>query len=146
MKNIIVKDNVINITGINDDDFVSLTDIARIKNPKEPKDVVKNWMRLRSTLGFLGLWETLNNPDLNKYNTVNATHKIGSATSGLNFPTNSKETCVLKIEVFGQDDSSRIAIQTFYPNSTIYKFYVRRYTASNDTWSLWGKVSLVQDK
>ena len=33
MKNIIVKDNVINITGINDDDFVSLTDIARIKNP-----------------------------------------------------------------------------------------------------------------
>ena len=88
---------------------------------------------------------TLNNPDLNKYNTVNATHKIGSATSGLNFPTTSKETGVLKIEVFGQDDSSRIAIQTFYPNSTIYKFYVRRYTASNDTWSLWGKVSLVQD-
>ena len=66
MKNIIVKDNVINITGINDDDFVSLTDIARIKNPKEPKDVVKNWMRLRSTLEFLGLWETLNNPDFNR--------------------------------------------------------------------------------
>ena len=66
MKNIIVNDNVINITGINDDDFVSLTDIARIKNPKEPKDVVKNWMRLRSTLEFLGLWETLNNPDFNR--------------------------------------------------------------------------------
>ena len=48
------------------DDFVSLTDIARINNPKEPKDVVKNWMRLRSTLGFLGLWETLNNPDFNR--------------------------------------------------------------------------------
>ena len=49
-----------------DVDFVSLTDIARIKNPKEPKDVVKNWMRLRSTLEFLGLWETLNNLDFNR--------------------------------------------------------------------------------
>ena len=55
MKNIVVKDKIINITGVNDD-YVSLTDIARIKNPIEPKDVVKNWMRLRSTLEFLGLW------------------------------------------------------------------------------------------
>ncbi len=55
MKNIVVKDKIINITGINYDDYVSLTDIARLKNPKEPKDVVKNWLRLRSTLEFLGL-------------------------------------------------------------------------------------------
>ena len=63
MKNIVVKDKIINITGVNDDDYVSLTDIARIKNPKEPKDVVKNWLRLRSTLEFLGLWEKINNPN-----------------------------------------------------------------------------------
>lgn len=44
------------------DDFISLTDIARYKNPEEPKDVVKNWMRSRSTLEFIGLWEQLNNP------------------------------------------------------------------------------------
>lgn len=61
MKNITVKEKVINITGIGDDDYISLTDIARIKNSKEPKDVVKNWMRLRSSLEFLGLWETINN-------------------------------------------------------------------------------------
>lgn len=66
MKSIIVKDKVINITGISDDDYVSLTDIAKIKNPKEPKDVVKNWMRLRSSLEYLGLWETINNPDFNR--------------------------------------------------------------------------------
>ena len=66
MKSIVVKDKIINITGISDDDFVSLTDIARIKNPKEPKDVVKNWMRLRSTLEYLGLWEILNNPSFNR--------------------------------------------------------------------------------
>ena len=66
MKNIIVKDKVINITGVNDDDYINLTDIARIKNPKEPKDVVKNWMRLRSTLEYLGLWKSLNNPYFNR--------------------------------------------------------------------------------
>lgn len=61
MKSIIVKDRTINITGVGDDDYISLTDIARIKNEVEPKDVVKNWLRLRATLEYLGLWERLNN-------------------------------------------------------------------------------------
>jgi hypothetical protein len=43
--------------------YICKTDIARYKNPAEPKDVVKNWMRSRSTIEFLGLWEYLNNPD-----------------------------------------------------------------------------------
>ena len=43
--------------------YISLTDLARYKNPYEPKDVVKNWMRLRSTIEFLGLWEQLYNPN-----------------------------------------------------------------------------------
>jgi hypothetical protein len=47
----------------NEDDFISLTDIARYKNPEEPKVVVQNWMRIRSTIEFLGVWEQLNNPD-----------------------------------------------------------------------------------
>jgi hypothetical protein len=36
--------------------------LLRIKNPDEPKDVVKNWLWSRSTLDFLGLWEKINNP------------------------------------------------------------------------------------
>ncbi len=44
-------------------DYLSLTDIARYKNPHEPKDVVKNWMRSKNTIEFLGLWENLNNLD-----------------------------------------------------------------------------------
>lgn len=36
-----------------------MTDIARYKNPAEPKDVVKNWMRSRITIEFLGIWEQL---------------------------------------------------------------------------------------
>ena len=43
-------------------DYISLTDIARYKNVQEPKDVVKNWLRVRDTIEFLGLWETIHNP------------------------------------------------------------------------------------
>lgn len=63
------KNKKINVQGLdivlyedNNNDFISLTDIARFKNPAEPKDVVKNWMRSRTTIEFLGLWEQLNNP------------------------------------------------------------------------------------
>jgi len=47
----------------NENDYISLTDIARYKNPLEPKDVVKNWMRNYSTIEFLGIWERINNPN-----------------------------------------------------------------------------------
>jgi len=46
----------------NNSDYISLTDIARHKNPAFPADVVKNWMRTRGTIDFLGLWERLHNP------------------------------------------------------------------------------------
>lgn len=42
------------------DEFISLTDIARYKSD-EPKDVIKNWMRSKDTIEFLGLWESLHN-------------------------------------------------------------------------------------
>ena len=45
-----------------ENEFISLTDIARYKS-NDPNDVIRNWMRSRETLEFLGLWETLHNPD-----------------------------------------------------------------------------------
>ena len=38
-----------------------MTDIAKQKNPDAPADIIKNWLRSRSTIEFLGLWESLNN-------------------------------------------------------------------------------------
>lgn len=58
-----VQNTPINLKRVNSSDFLSLTDIARAKNPDEPKDVVKNWLRSRQTIDFLGLWEQINNPD-----------------------------------------------------------------------------------
>ena len=40
-----------------------LTDIARYKNPLEPKEAVRNWLRRKDTIEYLGLWEQLNNPN-----------------------------------------------------------------------------------
>ena len=63
MKQIInVKGSEVTFYSQNQDDFISLTDIARYKNPDFPKDVVKNWMRNINTVEYLGLWERLNNP------------------------------------------------------------------------------------
>jgi len=49
--------------GDGKEDFISLTDIARYRNPVEPFSVINNWMRSRSTIEFLGLWEKLSNPN-----------------------------------------------------------------------------------
>lgn len=50
----------------NQDDFISLTDIAKFKNIDDPRFVIQNWMRNRDTLEFIGLWETLHNPNFNR--------------------------------------------------------------------------------
>lgn len=59
---IIVKGIEIVTFKKNESDFISLTDIAKYKGIIETGDVIKNWMRNRSTIEFLGLWEKLNNP------------------------------------------------------------------------------------
>jgi len=49
----------------NQQDVFCLTDIAKFKNPDHPDDVIRNWLRSRSTVEFLGVWERLNNPSFN---------------------------------------------------------------------------------
>ena len=53
MKNIIVKDKNISIQSINDEDYISLNDIAKIKNEDEPNSVISNWFRKVDTIEFL---------------------------------------------------------------------------------------------
>lgn len=50
------------ISAIGKEDYISLTDIAKYRSD-EPNDVVKNWLRSKSTIEFLGLWEQMNNPN-----------------------------------------------------------------------------------
>ena len=64
------KSTIIEVKGLEvvfiqtqQEDFVSITDIAKYKNPDAPRDIIKNWMRSKNTIELLGLWEKLHNPD-----------------------------------------------------------------------------------
>jgi len=48
-----------------EEDFISLTDIARYRDAERGDYIIQNWMRNRNTIEFLGIWEQLNNPDFN---------------------------------------------------------------------------------
>jgi len=51
------------IKQVNQADYFSLTDIAKYKNHEFPADVVKNRLRNKNTIAFLGIWEKLYNPN-----------------------------------------------------------------------------------
>jgi len=60
-----VRGAAVTIVSQKDQDFISLTDIARFKSADHSDDLVRNWLRNRNTVEFLGVWERLNNPDFN---------------------------------------------------------------------------------
>ena len=60
-----VQGTVIGIVSEHATDYISLTDIARFKNPDATDDLIRNWLRNRNTVEFLGVWERLNNPHFN---------------------------------------------------------------------------------
>ncbi len=47
----------------NEEDYISLTDIAKYRDSERTDYVIQNWLRNRNTIEFLGIWEQLNNPD-----------------------------------------------------------------------------------
>jgi len=60
-----VQGTAVSIVSRGSEDFISLTDIAKYKNPDHADDVIRNWLRNRNTVEFLGVWERLNNPAFN---------------------------------------------------------------------------------
>ncbi|HHE37768.1 MAG TPA: KilA-N domain-containing protein [Candidatus Cloacimonetes bacterium] len=48
-----------------EEEFISLTDMAKFRDPQRTNYIIQNWMRTRSTIEFLGLWEQLHNPNFN---------------------------------------------------------------------------------
>ena len=52
-------------TSPQEEDFISLTDMAKWKNIEYPDQVIANWMRTNFTISFLGLWEIANNKNFN---------------------------------------------------------------------------------
>ena len=65
-ENITVKGTEITLLSHRQDDYISLTDIAKYKDEQNPRYMVQNWIRTRNTVEFLGIWENLYNPNFNR--------------------------------------------------------------------------------
>ncbi len=64
IRTIDIKDAIISITKIEEEDYICLTDMAKAKDgDNRAADVIKNWIRTRTTIEFLGTWETMYNPN-----------------------------------------------------------------------------------
>jgi len=80
-----MKNNQIEVKGIDihykkisQEDYISLTDIAKFKNPTDPRFTVYTWLRNKDTLRFLCVWEDLNNPDFNRVEFDTVTKDAGT--------------------------------------------------------------------
>ena len=62
---IIVKENKVGILRMGNNNYISLTDLAKYQNSSDPSFTVKNWLRRINTIDYIGLWEKLNNNDFN---------------------------------------------------------------------------------
>ena len=62
MAKITVKDTSVTIISVNENDYINLTDIAKYKS-NDPTAVIGNWLRNRNTIEYLGIWESLYNPN-----------------------------------------------------------------------------------
>ncbi|MDY0195593.1 MAG: KilA-N domain-containing protein [Sulfurovaceae bacterium] len=61
MAKMIVKELEISTSIFNKEDYICITDIAKYKDEFQANDIIRNWLRNRNTIEFLGIWEQLNN-------------------------------------------------------------------------------------
>ncbi len=76
--NLVVQDQNIQVKQVSDATYLSLSDIARYKDAERSDYIIQNWMRTRSTVEFLGLWERINNPAFNSIEFDGIKNEAGS--------------------------------------------------------------------
>ncbi|MDH6305660.1 hypothetical protein M2459_002584 [Parabacteroides sp. PF5-5] len=67
MAKITVKNTEIVFHKKDQEDYISLTDIAKIRDTENPSQIISLWLRTYSTIEYIGLWEMLNNPNFNPH-------------------------------------------------------------------------------
>lgn len=80
---IIVKESEISILHIKNEDYISLTDIAKYRDPDRSDYIIQNWLRNRSSIEFIGLWEVLHNPNFNSIDFDGFKNQSGSNSFSL---------------------------------------------------------------
>ena len=77
-KELVVKNINVSFFAYKEEDYISLTDIAKYKNSDDPRFPIQNWMRTHATVEFIGLWEIINNPDFNRLEFDTVKNQAGS--------------------------------------------------------------------
>lgn len=77
-KELVVKSINISFFSQKEEDYISLTDIAKYKNSTDPRFAIQNWMRTHATVEFIGLWEVIHNPDFNRLEFDTVKNQAGS--------------------------------------------------------------------
>jgi hypothetical protein len=67
MAKITVKGTEIVFYKREQEDYISLTDIAKVRDRENPSQIISLWLRTYNTIEYLGLWEMLNNPNFNPH-------------------------------------------------------------------------------
>jgi hypothetical protein len=120
----------IRVSRVNNNDYISLTDIAR-KSDERTDLVLQTWMRNMATVEYLGLWEQLYNPTFNPYGFAGIKSKTGSNSFYLSVSQWIQETNAIGIQsktgryggTFAHKD---IAIQFCYWLSPSFQLYFIR--------------------
>jgi hypothetical protein len=74
---------IIILSDANKDEYISLTGIARYRDAERSDYILQNWLRTRSTIEFVGLWEQFNNPDFNSIEFDGIKNQAGSNSFSL---------------------------------------------------------------
>ena len=62
---IIVNNIYVKVLRVENNDYISLTDLAKFSNKDDPSGIIRNWMSNKNSFAFYSLWEELNNPNFN---------------------------------------------------------------------------------
>ena len=116
MAKINVKETDVTILKINEVDYISLTDIAKYKSD-DPSTVIGNWLRNRNTIEYLGIWETLYNPNFKPLE-----FEEFKIEAGLNAFTLSPQKWILSTHAIGITSKSGRYGGTFAHKDIAFKF------------------------
>ncbi len=112
-----VLDHAISTTTKEGIEYINITDIAKYKNPSRVGDIIRNWLRNRNTIEFIGIWEQLNNPDFNYVE-----FDVIKKEAGLNSFTLSPKEWIAKTNAIGLISKQRRYAGTFAQNDIAFEF------------------------
>ena len=100
LKKIEVENKIVSITKFNDEDYICLTDMAKAKKgDNRAADIIKNWLRTRTTIEFLGTWEMLYNSNFKVVEFDHFKREAGLPTFVLS-PKHAEEADLLNVVLF----------------------------------------------